>query len=297
MVKTTTLQAHGLLWLATLLVAGSFVAAAPLAQLINPYSLTLLRFLLAALVLAPVVLLNPALRPRLLPVLPRTLIISFLFSSFFVCMFEALRTTSALNTAAIYTLVPMITALLSIFLLGERLSLKRTLVYGLGIVGACWVIFRGELDALLSLRLNQGDLMFLLGTLLMGGYAVSMRKLYRGDPMIVLVFGILLGGTFWMTLALLITGSSLDWQRLDLEAFGYMAYLVLGATLATVYIFQRATVVLSPNRVNAYVYLNPACVALLALILGQGEIPLAVVPGIAISAVATLVLQRSADKG
>ncbi len=296
MVKTATPQAHGLVLLSTLLVAGSFIAAAPLAQLINPYSLTLLRFLLAAVLLAPVVLLNPTLRPRVLPALPRTLINSFLFSAFFVCMFEAQQTTSSLNTAAIYTLVPVITAILSLFLLGERFTLKRILAYGLGIIGACWVIFEGELDAFLSLRLNRGDLVFLLGTLLMGGYAVSMRKLYRGDPMIVLVFGILVGGVLWMSLALLLTGSRLDWQQLDLEAFGYMAYLVLGATLATVYIFQRATVALSPSRVNAYVYLNPACVALLALILGQGEIPLAVVPGIVISAVATLVLQRSADK-
>src|SRR5690606_3863409 len=99
--KTVRLQAHGLVLLSTLLVAGSFIAAAPLAQLINPYSLTLLRFLLAAVLLAPVVLLNPTLRPRVLPALPRTLIISFLFSTFFVCMFEALQTTTSLNTAAI----------------------------------------------------------------------------------------------------------------------------------------------------------------------------------------------------
>src|SRR5690606_6735043 len=156
MVKTAILQAHGLVLLSTLLVAGSFIAAAPLAQLINPYSLTLLRFLLAALILAPVVLLNSALRSRVLPALPRTLIISFLFSTFFVCMFEALQTTSSLNTAAIYTLVPMITAIISVFLLGERFTLTRILAYGLGIVGACWVIFQGDLDAFLSLRLNRG---------------------------------------------------------------------------------------------------------------------------------------------
>ena len=46
-----------------------------------------------------------------------------------------------------------------------------------------------------------------------------------------------------------------------------MTYLVIGATLITVYLYQKTTVALGPSSVNAYIYLNPVLVALLLLII------------------------------
>ncbi|GAA3965022.1 DMT family transporter [Allohahella marinimesophila] len=293
--KAEVATAHALVLLATLLVAGSFIASARLASVLNPYSLTLLRFVCSVIILAPVVLMQPSLRARILPAMPRALIISFFFSAFFVCMFEALKTTTALNTAAIYTLVPLMTAIISRLVLGEKLAQSRVWIYLLGAAGACWVIFTGRQADVLSLSLNTGDLIFFGGAVLMACYAVSMKRLYRNDPMIVLVLGILLGGCFWMTIALLATGNTPDWQLLDRQAAWQMAYLVVGATIGTVYLFQRTIVVLGPSRVNAYIYLNPASVALLSIVVGDGPIPLMTLPGIAIAMLATILLQKRAQ--
>ena len=286
--------AHCLVLIATALVAGSFIASAKLASLISPYSLTLLRFLCSALVLAPVILLQPELRVQVLPALPRAMVISFFFSAFFVCMFEALRTTSSLNTAAIYTLVPLITAVLSRTALGDELAPGRVAIYLLGAVSACWVILTSQPAAALTLSINTGDLIFLGGAVLMGCYAVSMKLLYRKDDMIVMVFGILVGGTVWMSFALLATGAELGWQRLEGPHIQYMIYLVFGATIGTVYLFQRTIVALGPSRVNAYIYLNPALVALLAFIIDGARISIVVLPGILLSVTATFLLQRRA---
>ena len=49
---------HLLAILVTLLVAGSFISSKKLAGVINPFSLTLLRFLIDSLVLLPIVLLK-----------------------------------------------------------------------------------------------------------------------------------------------------------------------------------------------------------------------------------------------
>jgi drug/metabolite transporter (DMT)-like permease len=286
------IKAHFLVLLATLLVAGSFIASAGLAKVLNPYSLTLLRFVCSVVILAPFIFLQPPMRARIHLVLPRALIISFFFSAFFVCMFEALKTTSALNTAAIYTLVPLITAVISRLVLREQLAIRRVTIYLLGAAGACWVIFTGQSAGVVSLTLNQGDLIFLGGAVLMACYAVSMKLLYRNDEMILLVFAILLGGCIWMSLALMLTGNAPHWQLLDGTAIYQMAYLVLGATIGTVYLFQRTIVALGPSRVNAYIYLNPACVALLALVIDDESIALTVLPGIIATVLATMLLQR-----
>ena len=44
------------------------------------------------------------------------------------------------------------------------------LVIPVGIIGAVWVIFRGDLDAVLALGLGKGDTIFLAVTFSMGCY-------------------------------------------------------------------------------------------------------------------------------
>jgi drug/metabolite transporter (DMT)-like permease len=287
---------HLLVLLATILVAGSFLASEKLSGVINPISLTLLRFTGAALLLFPVIFSKPKWRAGIIPALPRAMVISLFYSLFFIAFFESLNTTTSLKTGALFTLTPLITALLSIPLFKERISGKQTGVYLLGAAGACWVVFGGQLELLLSFSINRGDLIFLAGVLSMCGYSLSMKLLYRNDDMLVLAFCTLLGGAFWMMLALLITRQPLHWGLIQGPSIFHMSYLIIGSTLITVYLYQTTTATLGPSRVNAYIYLNPALVALLLFLLDETAIPMAIVPGILISFMATVILQCSSAK-
>ena len=290
------MKSHLLVMLATILVAGSFLASEKLAGVINPVSLTLLRFVAAALLLSPIILSNSRWRGAVLTTLPRAMIISLFFFAFFICLFESLNTTTALNTGTLYTLVPLVTAILCMFVFSEGITAKQLVVYLLGGAGTVWVIFDARIDLLLSFALNEGDLLFLAGIFSMCCYSVSMKLLYRNDEMIVLIFCTLVGGSIWMGLALLISGQPLQWSLIQGQSVYYMAYLVVGATLATVYIYQKTIVVLGPSRVNAYIYLTPALVAALLLFIDGESIPMAVVPGILLSSVATVILQKGRDQ-
>jgi drug/metabolite transporter (DMT)-like permease len=221
------------------------------------------------------------------------MVISFFYSAFFIGFFESLNTTTALNTGTLFTLVPFITALLSTVAFRENISSKQIFVYFLGVIGTSWVVFGGQLDLLFSFSLNKGDLIFMVAAIFMSFYAVAMKFLYRNDEMIVLVFCILISGSFWMVLALLVSGQPLQWNMIQNDSILHMAYLIVGATLATVYLYQATTIVLGPRRVSAYIYLNPALVAILLLVIDGTSIPTAVIPGILISVIATIVLQRN----
>jgi drug/metabolite transporter (DMT)-like permease len=294
--NTAEYKAHILMILASLIIAGSFLASEKLAGVANSLSLTLLRFVGASIILAPVVLYKNKWRIKIISTMPRALIISLFYSSFFIGFFEALKTTTPLNTGAILTLVPLITSMLTIIVLKDRVSRKQLAIYMTGIVTTTWVVFNGDLDMLLSFELNKGDLIFLGATILYCCFPISMKLLYRNDEMIVMVFCILLGGVFWMLSAKLFLAYPLDWHMVQGTFMLHMLYLVVAATLGTVYLFQRTTIVLGPSRVSAYIFLNPALVALLLFIIDGVVIPTRVIPAILISSIATLLLQNDTSQ-
>lgn len=288
---------HLLSILVTALVAASFLSSEKLSGVINPFSLTLLRFLLAALVLLPFILIKKHRIKTAKNVLPRSLVMSLFFAIFFICMFKSLETTTALNTGTLYTLVPFITAIASIFLFKERMSFQILGIYLIGAVGTCWVVVQGDLQTLMNLNLNKGDFVFLLGCVSMVCFSVSMKVFHRGEETIVTVFCTLLGGAFWMMLALIAFRQPLDWLALNSELTLHMLYLALFATLVSTFIIHKTTVVLGPAKVMAYIYLSPVFVAFIMLLLQGKSIPIAVFPGIALSILATVILQVANRNG
>mgnify|MGYP000264604628 CR=1 FL=1 len=165
------------------------------------------------------------------------------------------------------------------------------MVYILGGIGTVWVIFKGQLNVLLSFSLNEGDLIFLIAIVCMALYSIAMKYLYRNDDIIVLVFCTLVGGSFWMVTSLIYMGQPLQWDLIQGDSIYYMVYLIIGATLGTAYFYQIATVALGPSRVSAYIYLTPALVAMLLFFVDVTSINNSILPGIAISIIATFVLQ------
>jgi len=175
--------------------------------------------------------------------MPRALLISVFYTAFFIGLFESLNTTSSLNTAAIFTLVPLIIAIISGIIFKDKISTKHLLIYILGVIGTVWVVFGGDLNLLFSLSLKEGDYIFLIAIIFMSLYSIMMKLLYRNDEMIVLVFCTLLGGSFWMAVVLLFSDIPLQWSELNSESWLYMSYLIIGATLATVYLYQVTTII------------------------------------------------------
>lgn len=290
------LKAHLQVVLATLIVAGSFIATANISDQLHPISLNLMRFCIAALALAPFVLFKKNPLKKLIRVMPRSLVISFFYSGYFACHFISMLSTSALNVGSLFTLTPLITALLSIFFFKQKLTVTSLFIYLLGMMGTIWVIFEGNYQLLSQLALNKGDLIFSLGVLFMGGFTISMKLLYRGDDVTIMTFGNLLGGVIWMFIAALALGVSLNWQSFDYQYFPSMAYLALAATFITSYLYQKASTVLKPINVSAYIYLNPLCVALMAIVVFKESVAPIIWIGIGASTLATLILQYLANK-
>lgn len=286
-------RSHLLMLMATALVATSFPVGAAITNGLDSLVLTFLRFALAAVLFAPIVawrygLVMPGLRD-----LARYGVLSAYLVGFFWSMFAALRLTSALNTATIFALAPVITAAVSALLLKEKLSGAARIALPIGMIGVIWVVFRGDPAALISLRLGLGDGIFLAGTILFGFYGPLVKYFHRGEPMAQMTFWTLATGALWLLLLSAPRLSNVAWSAVPISVYGGIAYLAVFTTLVTFFVFQWSSTVIGPTKVMSYTYLNPVLVLLIGLALGQ-EIPLlATYPGLLLIVAATFVLQWS----
>ncbi len=287
------MRAHGLMLLATVLIATSFPVGAAITHGLDSVVLTLLRFSLAALVFAPIVAWRYGLPWPSWRDLACYSVISACLVGFFWGMFAALRFTSVLNTATIFTLTPAITAAVSAVLLRERLGRAARVALPVGMVGALWVIFRGDMGALLAMDLGQGDAIFLAACIGLGCYSPLLKLLHRGEPMARVTFWTLVTGAGWLFLLSAGRLGAVGWTTVPVAVYGGIAYLAVFTTLITFFIFQRSVAVIGPTRVMSYTYLNPVLVLLIGLGFGEPLPALTTYPGLALIVGATFILQRA----
>ena len=255
-----------------MLVSTSFPVGKAITPFMDPVLLTLIRFCLAVLLFAPYVgrrfgLTNPG-----LAALGRYSLISAALVGFFWLMFLSLRFTNSLHTGVLFTMVPGISGIYSWFLLRERLGPWRILALLLAMAGALWVIFEGDVDQLLALRFNRGDLLFFGGCLLMALYTPLIKLLHRGEPMAVMTFWIMATGCVWLLAFALARPPADPFAAVPARVWAGIAYLAVFTTIITFFISQWATLHLGPTRVMAYSYLYPPLIVLIEWAL-SGTLP------------------------
>ncbi|RYV02892.1 EamA family transporter [Shewanella sp. OPT22] len=288
-------KSHVLMLLYTILIASSFPITANVTHEIHPISLNLLRFLIAVIALTPFLLSIPSARKAVSKTIVKGFILGFFYCSFFVLMFMSLKYTSVLNTGTIHTMTPFITALVSAFILKYRIKKVELVAYLVGIVGTLWVIFKGDLQALLGLHLNYGDGLFFVGVLCAAFYIVLMKYFTKPGEILAMMFSSLVGGAVIMLTTMLVFKIPFYWDKLPKDEYSNILFLAIGTTLLTAYIIQQASPHLTPSKISAYIYLTPACVLVINAIYYNHLPKVILLPGIVLSVVATFLLQKYGD--
>jgi len=283
---------HILMLVCATLVSTSFIVGAAIAEELDPAVLTFVRFVIASILFGPWIHYKYGFTFSSSLFLRCSLISSCLVI-FFWCMFLSLRYTTALNTSVIFTLVPSISGFYAFFLVRERLKKEQLIALGCGMIGAIWVIFRGDLSAFLAMEWNKGDLIFLAGVFFMGLYAPLVRLLHRGEPMAVMTFWVLVTGSLWLLLFNTNKILSLSWGNIPVNVWAGVCYLAVFTTIITFFLNQFSIPYLGPTRVTSYSYLYPGLVLLIQLALGHGLPSLSVIPGVVIVLAAMFIIQHS----
>ncbi|WP_295048352.1 DMT family transporter [uncultured Paracoccus sp.] len=295
MTRSEALRGHAAMLVFSLLVAGSFSLGVRAANLIDPAAITVARFVIAAGVLGGIALAFPGRgRPRALLQAPwRYLLLGGAFAGYFVLMFEGLKTAPAVSASAVFTLTPVMAAGFGWLLLRQQMTGYLAAALALGGAGALWVIFRGDLAALLRFQIGRGEAIYVIGCALHALYTPLVRKLNRGEGPLISSLGTLVAGgiltAIWGWGALTATA----WGQLPAIVWATIVYVAIFASAMTTMLVQYAALRLPAAKVMAYTYLTPLWVIVLEAALGKGTPGIVVLPGILAILGALALLLRS----
>ena len=165
-----------LLLLTSLFWGGNFVVSKSLLGHASPMTLTTIRWIIAVICLIPLVwwkekkILPP--RSALLPLFLMGFTGAFLFN---ILQFIALERTTAMNVGLISTLNAMTIAIFSFIFLKEKINSLQIFSMLFSLIGVILVLSKGQINSLLSLHFNTGDLWMLSAVCVWGIYSICSK--------------------------------------------------------------------------------------------------------------------------
>jgi len=290
------LRGHLAMLVFSALVAGSFSLGVMVANEIVPAALNAARFAIASVVIGIAALATHGLKRSDFQAPWRYLLLGGLFAGYFVLMFYGLQTAAPVSAAAVFTLIPLMSAVFGWILLRQVTTGRMAAALAIGGSGALWVIFRGDLTALGSFEIGQGEVIYFWGCVLHALYTPMVRKLNRGEPAVVFTFGMLLAGC----VVLVVFGwrdlLATDWGQLPVIVWIGLFYLAIFASASSFVLLQYATMRLPSAKVMAYSYLTPSWVILWEVALGRSAPTGLVLGGIVLTVIALAMLLEGAAK-
>ncbi len=293
------MQGHLAMALFAFLISISFFIGKRAAPHIDPAALTAVRYVIAipllgvlAFVFTPAAERSAIMRPKALWRFP---VLGGLMGIYFILMFVALRLTSSVSTGAVLTLMPLMTAILSFFILRQKAGVTVLGSLILAALGAIWVIFRGDLNAILSFAIGKGELVFLLGVLAHALHNPLVRKFNRGESTIVFALWSAIGAG----ICLLVFGApallETDWGHLPPVVWVCIFYLGTVATAGSYFLLQFGLLRIPAAKANAYMLLTPGYVILMEGLAGSGWVAPQVMAGALVTLIGLAILIASPE--
>lgn len=278
------LGGHLAMLLFAMLIAGSFSFGGLAARHMEAEPLTLWRYLLTVAVMAVLafaVFRAPARLPRQFWRFP---ILGGLIAFYMLTMFTALEFTNPVSTGAVFTLMPLMSAGFALPILGQKT--RPGVLAGLVIaaVGALWVIFRGNIEAIVSFDVGTGEMIFFTGVVCHALYVPLIRRFDRGEHPVAFGFWVTVCATVWLVPPGIRQLAATDFSVLPLTVYAAVLYLAVVTTAITFLLLQYASMRLPASKVLGYGYLTPSFIILLEGLIGHGWASLPVLVGALVTA-------------
>ena len=251
--------------IAILLWAGNVMVSKLSAHTIDPYAITFWRLVLAVLVMS-VFVLRPAWRNRaaIIRQWPRLAFLGLLAMALFQCLsYEAAKSTTATNMAIMTSLVPLLTMVLSVALLGEVPTLGMACGGVLSFSGLVFLITAGSPSVLFAGGVHTGDLLMLLAALAYALYSVLVRRWHTGLPSWQSTYVQAISALVLMFVLVLRLPAASAWpNRASLPLIAYAGTL---ASVVLPYFWMQGIRYLGPNRCSIFMNLLPVATAAIAV--------------------------------
>lgn len=179
--------------------------------------------------------------------------------------YYGLQYTQALNGLLVQSISPLLIALWSLVLFRDRLSRCQTIGILISLLGVTVIISRGDLDVLLHLKPNVGDMWILAALVIYSFYAAILRI---RPPLSALSFlAVIMGfGALLLVPAAIWEAQSGLTLTLNAETIAVLLYVSIFPALIAYLFFNRGVELVGANRAAPFFHLMPVFGSALAIV-------------------------------
>ena len=254
--------------LAVLSWAGNTVITKMSATSIEPTEIGFYRWVLAWLLLTPFVL-RPTLRNwwRIRPHLWKIFIMGTLGMAMFQSlMYFAAQYTQAANIGIIQALIPAISLMLAMTMLGQRLTRAAVIGALTAFIGVLLVVSNGDLWSVVQQGVNRGDALMVVAVLSYALYSTLLKHWQVEIPALQMLYLQMFAAiVVQLPLFALMPKTGLNWVNIPL-----VLYACLAASIIAPLAWMHGVRVMGPSRIAIFFNLMPI-LSLFAAALALGE--------------------------
>ncbi len=186
--------------------------------------------------------------------------------------FSGLNLTSPISASLLQTVAPIVVVLASVFLLNEKLTRPRILGIALGAAGAATLIVSRPESSAIYPRALLGNIFILLNATVFGLYLVLVAPLMRKyNAFTVLVRIFLVGAVIALPVGAR-QALAADYAHFPAYIWAEVAYMIVFLTILAYLLNNWALRHASPALLGAYIYIQPALAAAIAVSLGKDHL-------------------------
>jgi drug/metabolite transporter (DMT)-like permease len=266
---TENLKAYLMLVLATLFWAGNFIVGkAAFVENIPPMSLVFFRWSLVWLILIPFTYKEIlSYKDVILENLPLLFFLALtsvgLFNSF---TYLALVYTQVINASLFNTAIPAMIILFCFIFKIEKTNRFQIMGLILSVIGILSIITKLDLNILLSLNFNKGDIIMIGGVITWGLYSSFLKKKKFTLPLLTLVHILCTFGLLFILPQFLFEVSQGQIINFDINLGYILIYLALFPSIGSYYCWAGAVSIIGANRAGIFLSLIPLFSTILAMI-------------------------------
>lgn len=256
--------------------AGAFIAGKIGVEEFPPFSLAFFRFLIATVIIFPIMIKyeekNWRLKKSDWPIIIALGMIGMF--GYHALFFTALKYTTAINSSMIGATNPIITSILASLIIGEKLGIKRLGAVLLAFFGVLLTVSNGQLDVIKNINFNIGDIIMLCAVVCWAIYGVISKKVMpRYSPLIITSY------SFLVCLIALVPFTLME------RPMTYLPYVTWKGWISVVYMAIFASVIgylvqqisnkaIGPSRTMAFINLVPVFSIILSALILKEEVTL-----------------------
>ena len=185
--------------------------------------------------------------------------------------FEGLNLTTPINAAIVMTVNPILVIFLSFLIIGEAITLRKSLGILLGLFGALTLILKsGGVD--FSSNHQTGNLLVFINASSYGLYLVLVKPLFQKYHPITILFYVFGFGLLYVLPFGFNSLSDVKWGIIPQYIYLEIVFVVVFTTFIAYLLNSSALKRLSPTTVSIYIYLQPILASLFAIFWGSDTI-------------------------